>query len=241
MCVSLLLETEATRLGAALGVPTVVGGAPGDPARVESRGVATVLRIGAGGRLVGERMSFNPYVLRRSNVGGDLWAHALLGESHGLLVVRAFSEWASADRLIRSGMINPFDVNCAFNRFAAGASTPGIGPQPRDRMVLANFKPMSGRAMLVPVLFDTSRVKNADPPREFAVITQDPSDDLASMGVAHLPVGLTTEAAWAWLTAADASVPPAADGEGGSVDIDLDEVLEDERDEDLQFSLFKSA
>lgn len=242
MCVSLLVENDPDRLASVLDISVVPGMSIGGSRRVEARGIATVLRIGAGGRLIGEAMAFNPYILRRSNVAGDLWAHSLLGESHGLLAVRGFSEWTSADRLVRTGMANIFEVNCAFNRFAFETGY-GFSPAaPRDRMVLGNFKPTSDSIMLVPVLFDVSRRPDAHLVREFAIISRDPSAGVAHTGAAHAPVSLTGEAALAWINATDPGISLEDDGQDiHSVDIDLDEVLEDGQDETFQFSLFKSA
>lgn len=237
MCVSFLVENDPSLLAAKLGLGAIHDVALTDAARVEPRGAATVLRLGAGGRIVGERMTFNPYVLRRAHLEGDLWAHALLGESHGLLILRAFSEWTSAEALVRNGIANVFEINCAYNRFASEASR--FARDARDRLVLGNFKPSDAGVLLVPVLFDRSRRPDADIEREFAIITDDPHPGIARTGAAHVPVNLKNAAAWAWLHAVQHV--PVDDGPGGEVDVDLDEVLEDQTSEGFQFSLFKSA
>lgn len=242
MCVSLLVDNDPSALAASLGlskISLIEEAAPFGTRRIEARAPSLVLRLGAGGRIVAEAMSFNPYVVRRSNVTGDLWAHSLLGESHGLIVVRAFSEWASGYRLMRSGLANVFEVNCAFNRFATPAALEPMGGH-RDRLVLANFTPARRGPLLVPVLFDVSRRPDGTTKRDFAVITHDPPEEVARTGAEHTPVSLTIDAALAWLHAASAEDPLDADP-GEDVDTDFQEVLEDARDEAYDFALFKSA
>lgn len=244
MCVSLLVENDPSRIAAAVGLAQAAcaGEAAADALqpRVEARGAARILRLGAGGRVVSEAMTFNPYVIRRMNVAGDIWSHTLLGESHGILVLKAFSEWTSTERLLRGGMLNIFEVNCAFNRFAAGASQGYLTQPAHDRLVLGNFRPTSGRALLVPVLFDQSRRTGGTLPREFALISQEPPAPVARTGAVLVPVTLTLEAALAWLHAVEMR-DPAETSAAGELDTDLDEVLEDGRDEAFQFSLFKAA
>lgn len=244
MCVSLLVENDPTILAASVGLSQigfVHDAGQSGTTRVEARAPSLVLRLGAGGRIVAETMTFNPYVVRRTNVTGDLWAHALLGESHGLLVVRGFSEWTSGHRLMRSGLANLFEVNCAFNRFAAPMGMAPAIDEPRDRLLLGNFTPVRRGPMLVPVLFDASRRPESTTQREFAVITRDPPMEVARTGAGHTPVSLTVEAALAWLHAASAEDPEATESQEQDAEMDFQEVLDDAREESYAFSLFKSA
>jgi hypothetical protein len=245
MCVSAVVETDRQRIATLIGLSrlTAVDG-PGDgndgsrsdgsadaqlPRRIEARTYAWVVREASGGRLVVEPMAFNPYVVRRRNLQGDMWASSLLAANHGLVILRSFSEWISAELLLGLGLIGVHDANCAFNRVAPSPQPGGRGPQ--GRLLLANFTPQG--SVLVPVLFDGGR--DSRPPdlhREFVLITDEPPEDLHMTGVAQAPVGLTVEAALEWLH--------IGSGEE-SIAIDFEEVLEDGKAESYAFSLYKSA
>ena len=225
MCVSAVVETERSQVAALLGLGTLASagdasdGAGDLPRRLEARHPAWVVRLGRSGRLVAERMRFNPYVARRRSLGGDPWTSTLLGANHGLVVLRTFSEWVSARRLLELGLIDPHEVHCAFNR---------VAPHPgwaADRLLLANFH--AAGPLLVPVLFDETAGE-----RQFVVVTDDPPALLQPTGLAQAPRALGLEAAHEWLQVVDADDPFA---------IDFEEVLEDGKAAAYTFSLYKSA
>lgn len=233
MCVSALVETSPEKATSMLGLNGLIRALDFAPTRrIEARAPAYVMRLGAGDRLVAEPMVFNPYVVRRGNVTGDLWADGVFTVNHGIVAVRAFSEWVSALRLVRMGLVSPYDANCAYNRFAPAPG--GLLTGTPDRLVLANFTPQDGGPLLVPVLFGTSRSADAAQPLEFCMITDDPPAEVALAGAARAPVSLSPQAALEWLHTRPES-------EDGSVDIDFEEVLEDALNEAYEFALYKSA
>ena len=225
MCVSAVVETERAEVAALLGLGSLVTAeAEGDdlPRRLEARYPAWIVRLGRTGRLVAERMRFNPYVARRRSLAGDPWTSTLLGANHGILVLRTFSEWVSARRLLELGLIDAHDVHCAFNR---------VAPHPgwaADRLLLANFH--AARPQLVPVLFDQGAGEDTE--RQFVVVTDEPPPALQRTGLAQAPRALALEAAHSWLQVVPEDDPFA---------IDFEEVLEDGKAEAYTFSLYKSA
>jgi len=252
MCISAIVETTRTKAAALLGLshldamtadsalPTSTDGELSR--RIEARSEAWIIRQASGGRLVAEPMAFNPYVMHRRNIGGDMWASSLLTLNHGLLVVRGFSEWVHADLLLSQGFIGIHDANCAFNRSAVH---PGEARGVHSRLLLANFTPSA--SLLVPVLFDRARVPEsslAAGSREFVVISDDPPMALEQVGIDQIPLNLSLEAALEWLhieiDALSGDTPPG-DGDGDQVAIDFEAVLADNKAEAFEFSLYKSA
>lgn len=232
MCVSALVETDPEKLAAKLGLSQLVMASPAGlelPRRVEARDPALVVRQAAGGRVVAEPMAFNPYVLRRSSLGGDMWAEHMLASNHGLIVVKGYSEWVSLGLLVSQGLIPMHEAHCAFNRFATPQA---FGSRAGDRLVLANFGPESGGSLLVPVLFDVRRDLQTAPEspirHEFAVVSDEAVAHL-HFGAAHAPVCLTAEAAMEWLCTEEEEA------------VEWDEVLADSKRNAMSFGLFKSA
>lgn len=235
MCVSALVENDLERLAAKLGLATLSLAVPAAdlelPRRIEARDPALVVRQGSGGRFVAEPMAFNPYVLRRSSLGGDMWAEHMLSTRHGIVALKGFSEWVSLSLLIGHGIIPVHEAHCAFNRFATPSAA--FGTRQGDRLVLANFNPASGGSLLVPVLFDVRRDVSANPSsplvHEFAVVSDDVYGTDKALGAGHAPVCLTHEAALEWLCTEE------------ETPVEWDEVLADSSPGPLAFGLFKSA
>jgi hypothetical protein len=138
--------------------------------------------------MTGERMTYKPYVLKRRHLGGDMWASSLLAANHGLILLKSFAEWVSADLLLGQGLIGLHDANCAFTRSAGG---------PLGRLLLVNFTPP--QPLLAPVLFDQH-------PREFVLIADEAPPALRALGVAQAPLGLGADAALEWLAAEEFAV-----------------------------------
>jgi hypothetical protein len=135
--------------------------------------------------LIAEPMAFNPYIIRRPELGGDMWARSLLGRNHGLVVLKGFSEWVAPEPLLNHRLLQVHDICCAYNRVSG-------------RLLLANFTPES--SLLVPVLFDDTRAgENGSPARAFVMISDEPHPGLRAIGIRHAPLSLGLEAAFEWL------------------------------------------
>lgn len=255
MCVSLLIETDVYKASAVLGVdvPTIVANGPLGR-RLEAHAQGQIIHIGAGGKLALKPMSFNPYLIRRQDISGDMWVSSLVGANHGLLLLRGFSDWVAPEPLVRLGLVDHHDVNCAFNRTC--------GP-----LLLANFVPE--RALLVPVLFDLMPVAKDQEPFQnwqFIMISESAPNYLKTLGVAHVPLSLDLESAFQWINVAgsernetDAQEPRAtsepvaeksdhfgplpvpAQEVSDSMDTSFLDVLAEARPETYAFSLYKSA
>jgi len=229
MCISALVETDLEKLAALLGVPRLLASTPKPPCRrVEAHQSAWIIRQSGAGRLVAEAMSFNPYVVRRSNIGGDMWASSLLANNHGLVVLRGYSDWVSAQTMIEGGMIHHHEANCAFNR-----SQSQYGPQHGgdSRQLLVNFTPRA--PLLVPVLFDQARpqVLGQELRKEFVMISDQTPPLFDQLGLSQAPLALDLHTALEWLFAAD--LDPEID--------DCSAFLDDSDAPDCALALYKSA
>lgn len=240
MCVSAVVENDIERVAARLGITQLqaVGTDHDLPRRIEARDSAWIVRLGSGGRLVAEAMSFNPYTLKRSSLMGDMWAESMLGSNRGILVLKGFSEWVSLGLLLSQGIIPLHEANCAFNRFAHPDQR--YGGRGDHRMVLANFTPEGAAGLLVPVLFDQQRKPDREdaPVREFAIVSEDSVVPVMAFGAEICPASLTLEGALEWLDNSADEGEEEAECDPSATSL---AVLEQPRAQSLVFGLFKAA
>ena len=229
MCISALIEPDLHKLAALLGVQRLEASTAEPPCRrVEAHQPAWIIRQTGAGRLIAEAMSFNPYVVRRSSIGGDMWASSLLANNHGLIVLRGFSDWMNARTMVEGGVIHLHEANCAYNR---SQSQYGSAHGREGRQLLVNFTPRA--PLLVPVLFDQARPQmvGQESHKEFVMISDQPAPPFDQLGLNQAPLALDRHMALEWLFAAD--LDPEID--------DCAALLDDCNVPDCALALYKSA
>jgi putative SOS response-associated peptidase YedK len=159
---------------------------------------------------VPKNSTYTTYNARRDNLGSRFWSESYL-QHHGLIVIEAFYEWVGVADLIRGGEVSLEDVEKTFEKQSLERKkkvlesnkkyrpTPTELKDPRERKIIIQFAPQDKQLMHVPVIFSVNH-ENA---KEFgfAIITDDPPQDVSSAGHDRCPIVLSREGALDWFTA----------------------------------------
>ena len=150
------------------------------------------------------------YNARRDNLTSPFWASAF-GKGHGMIIMKAFYEWVAVRDLLKAGVIVLSDVEAEFDRqselrrkkiIAAGKSYKKTKTElkpPIDRKIIIEFRPEKDPGMLVPVIFNQDP-EGRSPYKGFAIVTDDPPEEVEAAGHDRCPVILNHEAMTQWLS-----------------------------------------
>lgn len=245
MCFSAVVEDELEKIAARLNLAQISEVIPEGPDvaspksqvsrhRIEALGHAWIVREGVAGRLVAERMSFNPNNIKWLNNDPADPKPLTMPDNHGLLVLKGFSEWVSIDLLFSRRLIAVHELSCPFNRIRQLTGR-------HDPAILANFTPERQASLLVPVLFDARPVGITAGMREFVILSTEPEAGLRSYGAGFSPMSLTLSAATEWLHVRGLDEAGEANSGEEDVAIDFSEILAQSARENYTFTLYKAA
>lgn len=141
---------------------------------------------------------------------GGLWRN-LLGKKHGLLVFHRFYEWVEVRDLVAAGTVTLEEVKKRFElqelekkKKALAAGKP-YRPSPTakkpaiERKIEICFTPRDKQVIWTPVLYDERTLESGHVLRSFAVITDEPTPEVAAAGHDRSPIFLRRDAVDAWL------------------------------------------
>lgn len=151
---------------------------------------------------------------RKDSLDKRFWSEAF-GVGHGFVVTYAFYEWVPVRQLLKAGKVTMEQVVNEFNRqaeerrqnwLAKGKDLAKIKPtkterkNPLERDIMVMFKPVSGHAMLLPVIYSCHKTHDD---RGFAIITDEPNPEIRLAGHDRMPISLSHDSIEAWLNPAD--------------------------------------
>lgn len=149
------------------------------------------------------------YNARRDNLTSPFWASAFC-KGHGMIIMKAFYEWVEVRDLLKAGVVRLKDIESEFERQtelrhekikAAGKpykKTKTETKHPLERKIVIEFRPDQDAGMLVPVVFNTDP-DGKRPYKGFAIITDDPPDEVAAAGHDRCPIILNKTSIQKWL------------------------------------------
>lgn len=149
------------------------------------------------------------YNARRNNLHAPYWAEAF-GRNHGILIIEGFYEWVAVADLLRAGVVGINDIRQEFEKqtearrqrvLASGrkyAPTKTELTDARFRRIIIEFR--AQHDLLVPVIFTQRQAPDGGVERGFAIVTDDPPEEVAGAGHDRCPVPLAKAAVDEWLT-----------------------------------------
>ncbi|MEN9835094.1 MAG: hypothetical protein RL011_1287 [Pseudomonadota bacterium] len=150
--------------------------------------------------------SFNA---RRDNLTSHFWSNAFL-QHHGFIVLNGFFEWVEVRDLLKAGRVKINEIEAEFERQAserkakvllAGKPYKKTATELKpamQRKIIIQFKPEDERDLLVPVIYSGSGARDAFA-NGFAIITDEPPDEIKAAGHDRCPIILNADALDAWL------------------------------------------
>jgi putative SOS response-associated peptidase YedK len=159
---------------------------------------------------VGNSKAFTTFNARRDNLTSSFWSDAFM-KHHGFVVLSAFYEWVKVPDLLRAGAVTLDQVRAEFARqaeerkakiLASGKKykpTPTEAKDPRLRQIVIEFQPEDGQELLAPVIFSTTTLEDGRKDKGFAIVTDDPPDEVRQAGHDRCPIILKSEALPDWL------------------------------------------
>jgi putative SOS response-associated peptidase YedK len=173
--------------------------------------VASHMRYGAfppaGVRADANLTTFNA---RRDNLRSPFWSSSY-GKGHGVVLLEGFFEWVTVKDLLAAGRVTLAEVETEFERQredrrarveAAGKlyrPTKTELTDARFRKTVIQFRPLGRTEGLVaPVIFNTGDL-GGERVSAFALVTDDPPDEVRAAGHDRCPVFLSEQAWPAWL------------------------------------------
>ena len=164
---------------------------------------------------VADGSKYTTYNARRDNLRSRFWSE-MVGKNHGVILVGGFFEWVKVSRLLKAGVVSLQQVKDEFARQAesrkkkieeagkAYKATPSEKKAVELRDIVIGFKPLSHVDLTVPVIFSAG----SDGPlvgKGFAIVTDDPPQEVILAGHDRCPVVLSREGVGAWLACPDSS------------------------------------
>jgi putative SOS response-associated peptidase YedK len=160
-----------------------------------------------------EGKRFSTFNARRDNLKSPFWQDCL-GKGHGIVVLSHFFEWVRVVDLLAAGTVDLEAVVDFFKKQLEQkemrakefgkkfALTANDKKPPKERKIVIQFSTsdQDSPEILCPVIFnageidDTGIIKNG-----FAIVTDDPPQEVLSAGHDRCPIALTSEAASEWL------------------------------------------
>lgn len=154
---------------------------------------------------------YTTFNARRDNLDSPFWSTAFM-RHHGFVVLQAFYEWVEVKDLLAAGVVTVAQVKEEFRRqaeerkakiLASGkkyAPTPTEKKDPRFRKIIIEFKPEDGSDLYVPVIFNRNPIKDElSPYCGFAIVTDEPTPEIAAAGHDRCPIILREDAIAQWL------------------------------------------
>lgn len=154
--------------------------------------------------------AYTTFNARRDNLTSSFWSEAFR-KQHGFVVLKGFFEWVAVKDLLKAGVVTLDFVIAEFKRQSEERAenlkakgkqykpTPTELKDPRFRQIVIEFKPVDQTMMLVPVICSTSQLPNFGEDRGFAIITDDPPDEVSAAGHDRCPIVLSLEQVPLWL------------------------------------------
>lgn len=176
------------------------------------------------GRRVIELMRYNAYApsyitdprrlttynARRDNLTSRFWSEAFR-RHHGIVILGGFFEWVQVRDLLKAGVVTLDQVNADFQRQseerrarleAKGKTyrpTPTEKKDPRLRKTIIRFQPEHSGDLVVPVIFSQGQRPDGSEGYGFAIVTDDPPEEVAAAGHDRCPVILDPAVIDDWL------------------------------------------
>lgn len=133
-------------------------------------------------------------------------------QHHGVVILNGFYEWVAVNDLLNAGVVTIKDIEKEFQRQSEARKrkiesegktwkpTPTEKKPSIDRQIIIEFKPDDEGDLIVPVIFsyqerDDSNLHHAG----FAIITDDPTEDISRAGHDRCPVILSEKDIETWL------------------------------------------
>lgn len=142
---------------------------------------------------------------------GGLWRH-MLGRKHGILVFERFYEWVEARDVISAGRVSLEEIKRKFElqelekkKKALSLGKP-YKPTPTalkpaiERKVEISFQPSQREVMWAPVIYDERRLSENFVLRSFALLTDEPTPEVAAAGHDRSPIFLRRDLVETWLS-----------------------------------------
>ncbi len=152
---------------------------------------------------------YTTFNARRDNLTSHFWSDAYL-KHHGFVVLNGFFEWVEVRDLVKAGHVKISEIEAEFERqsnerkakvLLAGKKykkTPTELKPALQRKIIIQFKPEDESDLLVPVIFSGSGAKDVFA-NGFAIITDEPPDEIRAAGHDRCPVILNADALESWL------------------------------------------
>jgi putative SOS response-associated peptidase YedK len=136
---------------------------------------------------------------------------------HGVVVLEAFYEWVAVADLLKARVVTLKDVTAEFERqraarqakiLAAGKAYKPTATEMQDpmlRQIVIEFRPEDGSELYAPTIFsyaDVGEEGERQIDAGFAIVTDDPPDDVVAAGHDRCPVILGADAVADWLQVA---------------------------------------
>jgi putative SOS response-associated peptidase YedK len=154
---------------------------------------------------------YSSFNARRDNLGSSFWGNAFT-KHHGVVVLNGFYEWVAVKDLLCAGVVTIMDVETEFQRQSESRKqkieaegklwkpTPTEKKPATDRQIIIEFRPDDGEDLIVPVIFSYMEGQGSSPYlKGFAIITDDPTEDIARAGHDRCPVILNERDMETWL------------------------------------------
>lgn len=139
-----------------------------------------------------------------------LWHH-LFGKQHGLIVIEKFYEWVQVSDLIKAGVVSLSEIKDEFHKqeikrkkesLAKGKPykpTKTMLLDPMNRKIEIAFTPQRKKKIIVPVIYDEHKLPNGYVLKSFAILTDEPTPEVAAAGHDRSPIFLSNDATQVWL------------------------------------------
>lgn len=153
---------------------------------------------------------YTTYNARRDNLLSRFWSEAFLVH-HGFIVLAGFFEWVAVKDLIKAGIVKLADVEREFERQAAERKakilsegkkwkpTPTEQKNALDRQIIIEFTPGDGEDLIVPVIFSFGKDSRGQRGAGFAIVTDEPTPEIARAGHDRCPIVLDPKDLNVWL------------------------------------------
>ena len=181
----------------------------------DGKRVTEVMRYGAYPPAhIKDPSKYSSFNARRDNLTSTFWANAFQ-KHHGVVILEGFYEWVAVKDLLKAGVVTLKDIESEFSRQSEARKQKIISegktwkPTPTekkpaiDRQIIIQFKPEDGEDLIIPVVFSYNHEIPGDnqsiPNAGFAVITDDPTQEIERAGHDRCPVILNESDIDTWL------------------------------------------
>lgn len=160
--------------------------------------------------------AYSTFNARRDNLMSPFWDHAFR-KQHGVVVLKSFFEWVSVRDLLSAGVVKLQDVEAEFAKQARARQAKILAQGKKyqktaterlaaeERQIIIEFRAEANQPLFVPVIYaPTTKVAGLPGDKTFtnggfAIITDEPTDDIRAAGHDRCPIILEPEALAGWL------------------------------------------